>query len=126
MKRGLHIDDSYTIYQIIASAGATMDMEFLHAADGESGLEILEEFYADLSVIILDYNMPGMNGLEVLEKIKENSAYRNIPVMMLTSESDANLVMECIKLGAANYLNKPFSQEDLVSKLMSLQGEAPW
>lgn len=126
MKRGLHIDDSYTIYQIISSSAAMLEIEFLHAPNGSKGLEILEEFYEDISLIVLDFNMPGMNGLEILEKIKGDPRFQRIPVMMLTSEGAPDVVMEAVKLGAANYLNKPFSQEDLVNKLMSMSGEAAW
>ncbi|MGB0370037.1 MAG: response regulator [Opitutales bacterium] len=124
MKKALHIDDSYTVYQIVSSAASVLEVEVLHASNGSDGLALLEEFHADLSLVILDFNMPGANGLEILKDIKSNPNTKNIPVMMLTSDGDPGLVMDFIKAGAANYLNKPFTQEDLINKMMGCVGEA--
>lgn len=124
MKKALHIDDSYTVYQLVSAAASVIEVEVLHASNGEAGLALLEEFHEDISVVILDFNMPGADGLEILKAIKADEKTKNMPVMMLTSDADPNLVMQFIKAGAANYLNKPFTQEDLISRIMGCVGQA--
>ncbi|MEM7672686.1 MAG: response regulator [Verrucomicrobiota bacterium] len=124
MKKALHIDDSHTLYQIVSSAASVIEVEVLHASDGQTGLDILEEFCEDINLVILDFNLPGADGLQILKRIKADKKTGNIPVMMLTSDADPALVMDFIKAGAANYLNKPFTQEDLISRMMSCVGQA--
>lgn len=126
MKKALHIDDSYTVHQIVSSTAATLDIEMLYASNGPKGLETAKEFCEEISLIILDFNMPGPNGLEVLKALKADDDTKHIPVMMLTSDGRSDLVMDCIKAGAVNYLNKPFQQEDLLTRIMSCVGEAAW
>ena len=112
------------VYQIVSFAASVLEIEVLHASNGQDGLKLLREFHEDISLVILDFNMPGANGLEILKEIKGDPVIKNTPVMMLTSDADPNLVMDFIKAGATNYLNKPFTQEDLMSRIMSSVGQS--
>jgi len=77
--------------------------------------EILEYFNPDL--ILLDINMPGMNGYETLKKLKADSRYANIPVIFLTGRGDRQSVLEGVSLGAADYVCKPFSDPELIGRI---------
>ena len=89
------------------------------ASSGEQALEILLNVNSDISTILLDRMMPGMDGIEVLKKIKEESRYSNVPVIMQTAAaSDAN-VIEGLEAGAFYYLTKPFEPELVVTVVKS-------
>jgi two-component system chemotaxis response regulator CheY len=106
--------------------GRTVDLlgfGFLEAGNGQAGLEVLAQHHADIALIILDVNMPEMDGFQFLERIKAHDSYRNIPVMMLTTESERGKIIQAIKAGAANYLCKPFSTDDLAVKITESLGE---
>lgn len=114
----LSVDDSRVVRKIIKSAADMLDCDFTEAEDGERALSILEKEYDNIGLILLDWNMPGLNGYEVLEIIKKDPRYKTIPVMMVTSEGESLSVISAIKAGASNYLVKPFSFEDLLAKIM--------
>ncbi|MCL2261009.1 MAG: response regulator [Fibromonadales bacterium] len=77
--------------------------------------EILEYFNPDL--ILLDINMPGMNGYDTIKKLKADSRYANIPVIFLTGRGDRQSVLEGVSLGAVDYVCKPFSDPELIERI---------
>ena len=81
------------------------------ASNGEEGLAELKNNLID--VVLLDLNMPGMDGMTFLEKIQQDKATSDIPVIMVTSEDSVNVAMECMKKGAYGYLTKPFGMEQM-------------
>lgn len=113
----LTVDDSTTIRRIVKRSVDEMGMEVLEAADGASALKLLDEKAGEIQLILLDWNMPGMTGLDVLRAIKSEPRYKDIVVMMLTSEADQTFVVEALKAGAQNYLTKPFDAKMLVLKI---------
>ncbi len=119
----LTVDDSATMRKIIAGAAGVMGVETLGAPNGEEALKILEQSGADIGLILLDVNMPVMNGLEALKRIKADPRWSGIPVMMVTSESEREKVIEAIEAGASSYLAKPFAPEDLIKKIMQNLGQ---
>ncbi|MFZ5432552.1 MAG: response regulator [Calditrichota bacterium] len=118
----LTVDDSTTIRRIVKRSVDEMGMEVMEAADGASALKLLEEKAGSIQLILLDWNMPGMTGLEVLKAIKADARYKDIVVMMLTSEADQNCVVEALKAGAQNYLTKPFDGKMLALKIQESLG----
>jgi two-component system chemotaxis response regulator CheY len=121
----LAVDDSKIIRRIISGAVELLGYEFIEAADGRLGLQALIDNKGEVSLVLLDWNMPNLNGIETLEAIKADPATRHIPVMMVTTESERANVVRAVKAGASNYLTKPFSQEDLIGKMMEcLEGAA--
>ena len=87
--------------------------EVLLAESGEEALEKLKNEKVDL--VLLDIEMPKMNGMEVFERMKEGSA--DIPVIFLTASGDEDDVMSAIRLGAVNYLKKPFMPQELMKRV---------
>jgi two-component system chemotaxis response regulator CheY len=113
----LSVDDSTTIRRIVKRSCEELGHTVLEAADGASALNVLAEKKSEVQLVILDWNMPGMTGLEVLKAIKSDATMKQIVVMMLTSEADMNYVTEALKAGAQNYLTKPFDQKMLALKI---------
>jgi two-component system, chemotaxis family, chemotaxis protein CheY len=118
----LTVDDSTTIRRIVKRSLDEMGMEVLEAADGAQALKLMEEKPDVIQLVILDWNMPGMTGLEVLKVIKSTPKYKDVVVMMLTSEADQNCVVEALKAGAQNYLTKPFDGKMLTLKIQESLG----
>jgi DNA-binding NtrC family response regulator len=104
----LVIDDDPKVAWIL-SEGLSNKFEFVTARDGMTGLQMVSTEKPDL--ILLDIKMPGMNGLEVLEKL--NKAGERPDVIMVSGHGDTNYVVESIKLGAAEFVNKPFDVQEI-------------
>jgi two-component system, chemotaxis family, chemotaxis protein CheY len=118
----LTIDDSKTIRRIIKGVGATLGYEVLEAEHGLAAMKILQTEADNIGLIMLDWNMPGMNGLEVLKTIKAAEAWKHIPVMMVTTEGEKDYIIQAIREGAIQYVTKPFSQDDLAGRIMEAMG----
>lgn len=112
----LLVDDSFAMRRIeknvLEKIGFT-DVD--EADDGASAIVKLSAQKYDL--VLMDWNMPNMKGIDALRKIKETESLKGIPVVMVTSESEKSKVMEALKAGAANYVVKPFEPERLKEKL---------
>jgi two-component system chemotaxis response regulator CheY len=121
--RLLTVDDSKTVRQIIRGAAAVLEMELLEAEDGNEAFRRLTETNGEIDVILLDWNMPGMNGYEVLQKVKQDDKYKKIPVMMVTTESEKGNIVRAIQAGADHYMVKPFTMEELTKKIMECLGK---
>lgn len=119
----LSVDDSAIIRKIIRNGVELLDYELLEAGDGMEALAMLEQSSANIKLILLDWNMPGMDGLDFLRKIKENPALKHLPVMMVTTESEKENIIKAIQAGAINYMVKPFSIEELLKKIIECIGE---
>lgn len=118
----LTIDDSRTIRRVISGVGAMLDYEVLEAENGAEGLRVLAQQGHEVALILLDWNMPGMNGLETLKAIKADPRWHHIPVMMVTTEGERSYIVKAIQAGAVHYLTKPFSQEDMAARIMECLG----
>lgn len=118
----LTVDDSSIVRKIIKSATQTLGMELDEAQNGFEALEKLKENGGQYDLIMLDCNMPGMNGLEVLLEIKRNEAYSDIPIMMVTTESGKDTILEAIRMGAVHYMIKPFTIEELMKRILESLG----
>lgn len=118
----LSVDDSTTIRKIIRSSVELLNYNLLEASGGDEALEILAKEWENIKLILLDLNMPGMSGFDLLLFIKKNSLYKNIPVMMVTTEGEKDSIVKAVKAGVANYLLKPFTSEELTKKIIQCIG----
>ncbi len=90
------------------------------ASDGKTGLEIINQKLLGkfrIEFVICDINMPKMNGITFLKEVRSLSFGKNLPVLLLTSESTREMVLKAVSMGASNYLSKPWKLEDLAVKL---------
>ena len=114
----LIVDDSSTMRRIIGNVimqlGFTRD-NFEEAEDGVKAWKLLSETHYD--VILTDWNMPNMNGLELVKKIRSEGTHQKTPIIMITTEGGKREVIIALKAGVNNYIVKPFNAEVLKEKL---------
>jgi two-component system, cell cycle response regulator len=112
--RILSIDDSKTIRLLLARLFRPFACEWLEAANGEEGLATATRERPDL--IILDYNMPVMDGIAMLRKLREHATLKRTPVIMLTADSGPESLATVARLGVRDYVTKPFQEQELLAK----------
>ncbi len=114
--RVLVIDDLSTMRAIVTDALRQLEIEGIEEAeDGFTALMKIRKIPYD--VILLDWNMPKMSGLQVLKEIRANTETKDVPVIMLTSEASASNIVAAIKAGVNDYIIKPFTVKVLEEKL---------
>lgn len=118
----LAVDDSMLVRRIVASAASVIGAECVDAADGLIALGYLEREVDGFSLVCLDWNMPNMNGLEFLTRIRAQERYKSLPVLMLTTEGSRDAIITAIKAGATAYMTKPFFEKDLTTKMLDCLG----
>ena len=115
----LLVDDSSTMRRIqkntLTQLGLT-DVD--EAEDGEAAVAKVQATKYDL--VLMDWNMPKMTGIDALKKIKADPALKSVPIIMVTSESEKSRIIEAIQAGAANYIVKPFQAETLQEKIQAI------
>lgn len=114
-KRILVVDDEPELVKAIQIRLQQAGYESLVACDGQEGLDKARKEKPDL--ILLDIMMPGMDGLQALAKLKEEATTKSIPVVMLTAKSQADDIDSAIKLGAVDYVVKPFEAVVFLEKI---------
>ncbi|HZY74593.1 MAG TPA: response regulator [Edaphobacter sp.] len=114
----LIVDDSAAIRKILRRVLQQAELplgQIYEAGDGAEAIESLKK--QKVHLILSDINMPNMDGLQFLAAIKANSEWKDMPVMMVTTEGSQAKVMEAVQLGAAGYVRKPFTAEQIKEKL---------
>lgn len=111
----LIVDDNATIRVIVKRFLEPLGLKVIEAGDGQQAILQLHEDSPDL--LILDINMPQVDGLEVLEHMKRTPAISQIPVIILTADSTESLVLSLIRTGITDYIVKPFQRQLLVKKV---------
>ena len=117
MNSVLIIDDDKELCALMKKCVEQENLSAVLAHGGLEGLRLLEENKDACSLIILDVMMPDMDGFQVLQKIREKN---NVPVLMLTAKSDEEDKVSGLRLGADDYLTKPFSINELMARIHSL------
>ena len=132
------VDDSSTMRKLVIRAVGTAgyrDAEFIEAAGGSEALEQLDKHEVEL--ILCDVNMPAMNGIELVRQIRSQRAIEasnvggkelikrvvnTVPIIMLTTETGLDMIREAMDAGANDYVNKPFTPDDLREKIAQVIG----
>jgi len=112
-------DDSAVIRKIIEKSVDSLGYETLHAGNGQMVLEHLEKSSDEVALVILDWNMPVINGFDVLKSMKNDSRFGNIPVLMVSTESEEAKIGQVSEAGADGYLSKPFKPEELIEAIQN-------
>ncbi len=116
MKKVLLVDDSRAVRAVGRNFVTALGMEALEAEHGQEALEIVRE-HPDLDVILLDWNMPVMDGLSFLKALREEPLEKQPVVVMCTTENDMSRIVEAMQAGANEYIMKPFTEEIVREKL---------
>jgi two-component system chemotaxis response regulator CheY len=114
-KRILTIDDSKTMRDMLMLTLSNNGFEVLQAVDGLDGLDVLGRETVD--VVITDINMPKLDGYGVIQHMRERAEYDDLPILVLTTESDNEKKERARKLGATGFIIKPFNPTGLVDVL---------
>jgi two-component system chemotaxis response regulator CheY len=112
----LVVDDSAIMRRVIEQILQGLGHQGVQAGDGEDALVRLAE-HPDIGLILLDWNMPRMNGLDFLHALRSDPRVRDLPVIMLTTEAERSKMIQAIEAGARHYLTKPFEAETLAVKI---------
>jgi len=117
--RILVVDDFNTMRRIVKNILKQLGFENVgEAENGQEALEVLKKEKFDF--VITDWNMPVMNGLDLLKAIKADAALKDLPVMMVTAEAQQQNIVVAVKAGASNYIVKPFTAEVLEEKISKI------
>jgi two-component system chemotaxis response regulator CheY len=121
MRKILVVDDSPTIRKLVGYILKKQDYVVAEAEDGMDAMEKLGNLDADL--VIVDLNMPNMDGIEFVKSLRSNYYHMDMPVIMLTTTKDEKLRNDALKAGVNLFLNKPVQAHFLLWKVASLLGE---
>lgn len=117
----LIVDDSAAIRKILERVLRHTDFQLgdvIEAGDGREALDKLSN--TNIGLILSDINMPNMDGLELLQRVKANNDWKTLPIIMVTTEGSQDKVMQAIQLGATGYIRKPFTADQIKEKLIGI------
>lgn len=114
-KQILIVDDSESIREVLAFSLKNAGYQVLVAQDGLDALNYFDGRTIDL--LLTDYHMPNLNGLELIVKVRQLAGYKFLPILVLTTENQKEIIMEARNSGATGWLLKPFSTEKLLQTL---------
>src|SRR5207237_1771373 len=121
LRKVLVVDDSKLLHRMFEMM--LRQYPLVHAYDGKEALDRLSE-NGDVDLVLLDMNMPRMNGLELLEAMKGDARFKKIPVVLVTTEGSEEQTQRGLDAGAAAYVKKPFRNEELIAVIQRLTGSA--
>lgn len=122
----LIVDDSSTIRKIIRRSIQQADLEIdnvLEAGDGIEALDLLRQ--QKIHVVLTDINMPNMDGVQLLSEMKSQEPWKNIAVLMITTEARADAVVDAAQKGAVGYIKKPFTPVEIHDQLLPILKTLP-
>ncbi len=117
MPRALVIDDSRAMRMILSKALAEAGFDIVQASNGREGLEAMDREGASLQLVLVDWNMPEVTGLEFVERVRARPEFNSVPLMMVTTETEIEQVAKALEAGANEYMMKPFTPEAVEDKL---------
>lgn len=120
-KRIMVVDDSETVRQVLQLTLENAGFEVVEAEDGVDALAKLSD--AQIDMLITDLNMPNMDGLELIKKVRETGTHRFTPIVMLTTESSEQKKLAGREAGASGWIVKPFKPEQLLKIVKMVLGE---
>ncbi len=120
MPKAMIIDDSKAIRMILSKTLSEVGYEVCQATNGEEALSVFEKEQGAISLALVDWNMPLMNGLEFVRRLRSDSRYSSVLLMMVTTETEVSQMTTALEAGANEYVMKPFTKEIITGKLRLL------
>ena len=120
MKTVLVVDDSQIMRNIVKKSFSDLKIpcQFLEAGNGAKACQLMET--NKVSIVLLDWNMPEMDGMQFLKKVRAMPAYKDLPIIMVTSDAAKYSIVEALQNGATDYIVKPFDQKVLMEKITEI------
>ena len=120
MPKAVIIDDSKAIRMILSKTLEEVGFEVCQASNGEEALSVFERENGSISLALVDWNMPLMNGLEFVRRLRSDPRYASVRLMMVTTETEVEQMVQALEAGANEYVMKPFTKEIIADKLRLL------
>ncbi len=120
MRKALVVDDSKAVRGMLARILIRNGFEVEQAGDGYEALTVLDRAADEIDLMCVDYNMPEMNGIELLTEMREQERFDDLQVMMVTTETHIESINSALALGANEYVMKPFTESMITDKLRIL------
>ena len=117
MSKALVVDDSKTIRIILGRTLRELGYEVCEACNGKEALKVMEAEKATVNLVLADWNMPEMNGLELLKQLRLDPELASLKILMVTTENDLDHIVSALEAGANEYVMKPFTKDILREKL---------
>lgn len=120
MAKALVVDDSRAIRTILSKMLVGLGFDVCQASNGREGLDVLEKEFPNISLVLADWNMPEMNGIEFVQKLRADDRFASVVVMMVTTETHFEHMTLALESGVNEYVMKPFTKEMITEKLQLL------
>jgi two-component system, chemotaxis family, chemotaxis protein CheY len=117
MSRALVVDDSRAMRMILSKTLTESGFEVMQAANGREALEIMDREGPAVGLVLLDWNMPEVTGIEVVETLRSQKAFNTVRLVMVTTETEIEQMARALEAGADEYVMKPFTREAVEDKL---------
>ena len=117
MAKALVVDDSRAVRMILARTLRELGFEVLEAANGREAMVVMDVQKTAVSLVLADWNMPEVNGFELLKLLRQNPEFASIVIVMVTTETEIDQMAAALEAGANEYIMKPFTKDILVEKL---------
>ena len=111
----LSVDDSKMVRLLVVKAFKKFDCKILEASNGLEGMAIASQERPD--IILLDFTMPVMDGMEMMDLLRSSDDLKTVPVVMLTAERSRDMVAEFAKKGVRDYVGKPFKEQEIIDRV---------
>jgi two-component system chemotaxis response regulator CheY len=116
--RLLIVDDMMTMRKVVARVCKEIGFsDISEAVDGQKAWEAIETADPPYGLIISDWNMPNLSGLELLKKVRTSAKFAKLPFVLVTAEAEQKQIVEAVQAGVSNYVIKPFTAQGLQEKL---------
>jgi two-component system, chemotaxis family, chemotaxis protein CheY len=117
MVKALVVDDSRAVRMLLVRTLTEIGYEVQEAANGREALQVIEAGNSGIQLVLADWNMPEINGLDLVKRLRQNPACSSLTVVMVTTETEIEHIGKALEAGANEYVMKPFTREILVEKL---------
>jgi two-component system chemotaxis response regulator CheY len=117
MLKALVVDDSRAVRMILAKTLKDLGYVVIEAANGKEALDVIGAEKTAVTLVLADWNMPEVNGLELLKQLRQNPALSSLVVIMVTTETELDQMKAALDAGANEYVMKPFTKDILIEKL---------
>jgi two-component system chemotaxis response regulator CheY len=124
MSKALIVDDSKTIRVILRRIMMEIGYEICEAANGREALQVMEAEKNSVTVVLADWNMPEVNGFELLQQLRRRSELSAVKIIMVTTEAELGHMASALEAGADEYVMKPFTR-DIIRDKLDLVGVLP-
>jgi len=124
MGKALIVDDSKSTRMILGRILLELGYEVCEAVNGQDALKVIESKKAAVNLVLVDWNMPEMNGLDLVKHLRQNPELASLKVIMVTTETDVDHIVSALEAGASEYIMKPFTK-DIIREKLELVGILP-